>query len=102
MSEPLTLVAYLRAKAGREEELGQRLRTLIEPTRRESGCLNYDLHCSHDEPGTWMLYENWRSRADLDLHFGMPYLQDFAGCLEDLLASDMELQYFRQVSEQAA
>jgi len=35
MSEPLTLIAFLRAKPGAEEELGRRLSALVEPTRRE-------------------------------------------------------------------
>ena len=38
MSEPLTLIAFLRAKPGAEEELGRRLSALVEPTRRARRC----------------------------------------------------------------
>jgi quinol monooxygenase YgiN len=45
---------------------------LVAPTRAESGCINYDLHRSNDDPSVWMLYENWRSPDDLEQHFKRP------------------------------
>ena len=75
MSTNLTLVAFLRARTGQSEELGRRLNALVEPTRTEAGCINYDLHRSNEDEAVWMLYENWRSAADLDAHFEMPYLE---------------------------
>ncbi len=67
----LTLVAFLRAKPGRGDELGRRLLALSEPARADAGNINYDLHRSDDDADTWMLYENWSTAADLDAHFAM-------------------------------
>lgn len=44
MPRELTLVAFLRAKPRQSEELSRRLNALVEPTRAEAGCINYDLH----------------------------------------------------------
>lgn len=98
MEKPLTLVAFIRAKAGMEEELGQRLQALVAPTREEPGCIHYELHRSSEDPAQWMLYENWRSRRDLDLHFETPYLRDFLERAEGLLAEEMDLRFFSPVS----
>lgn len=94
MDKPLTLVAFIRAKPGAEEELGKRLRALVEPTHQEPGCVNYDLHRSNDDPALWMLFENWRSQRDLDLHFETPYLKDFLTRADEVLGEDMDLRYF--------
>lgn len=102
MANQLTLVATLRAKAGHEDELGRRLQALVEPTRGEPGCLNYDLHRSNDDAAAWMLYENWRAREDLDAHFEMPYLRALLKDLPDLLAEEMDLRYFTMASNFAA
>ncbi|MDX2266219.1 MAG: putative quinol monooxygenase [Hyphomicrobiales bacterium] len=102
MSEPLTLVAIITAKPGQEEELGRRLSALVAPTRLEPGCLNYDLHRSSDDPAVFMLYENWRSKADLDAHFEMPYLKDFLARMDEVLATDMDIRFFARMSGEPA
>lgn len=93
MSAPLYLIAILRAKAGAEAELGRRLGELIAPTRKEAGNLRYELHQSNDNAGTWILYETWRSRADLDLHFKEPLIAAMLKDFPKLLRQDMELHF---------
>ena len=77
MSDPLIVVARVRAKAGQEARLRHELQGLLSPTRAEAGCLRYDLHESKTEPGWFLLYEIWKSEADLDAHFQTPYLKAF-------------------------
>jgi len=64
----LTVVARIKAKSGKEEEVKKELKALIEPTRSEPGCINYDLHEAADEPSLFMFYENWKTKDDLDRH----------------------------------
>lgn len=101
MSDQLTLIAFLRARPGVEDELGRRLSALVEPTRREPGCVAYQLHRSNSDAGLWVLYENWRSQADLDLHFQEPYLGDLLADLPGLLRQEMELHYMHKVGGSA-
>lgn len=101
-TQPLTIVAILRARAGREEELGRRLAELVDPTRTEPGCLNYDLHRADADPAVWVLHENWRSDADLDLHFATPALVRLLGDLDQLIEGELQLHRLRMVSTRAA
>ncbi|QPC41746.1 antibiotic biosynthesis monooxygenase [Kaustia mangrovi] len=101
MSEQVTLVAHIKAKAGQEEELGRRLTALVEPTRAEPGCINYDLHRLNDDGSVWMLYENWVSKAALDAHFKMPYLEAFIASKDELLAEDMDIKLYSMASSPA-
>lgn len=75
--KPLTVVAKLKAKEGCEERLGEMLQGLVEPTRAEKGCINYDLHRSHEEPGLFIFYENWESRPLWEDHMKSPHLVAF-------------------------
>ena len=97
MPNQLALIAFLRARAGVEEELGRRLNALVKPTHQEPGCIDYQLHRSNTDAGLWILYENWRSQADLDLHFQTPYLKDFLEGVPRLLRQDIELHYMHKV-----
>jgi len=54
MSEPLTIVARVRAKLGQEARLLQELERLPAPTRAEAGCLSYDLHQSQSDPALFL------------------------------------------------
>lgn len=89
----LTLIARLTAKPDQAETLGEALRGLVQPTLTEAGAMEYRLHRDNDDPSVWILYETWRSRADLDAHFGQPYTKAVLDQFPDLLARDMELTF---------
>ena len=101
MDERVTVLARVRARAGREAEVRRLLRALVAPSRAEAACLNYDLHQSADDPTEFMFYENWTSRAALDAHLEMPYLDDFDARAADLLAAPVEITFWRMISETA-
>lgn len=69
----VTLIVVLRAKEGQEALLEAEVRALIAPTRREDGCLTYDLHGSTELPGTFLLHEAWASREHHRLHTKTPH-----------------------------
>jgi quinol monooxygenase YgiN len=82
----VTAVAIAKAKPGREDELGRRMADLVAPTLAEPGCINYDLHRSNGDPGTWMFYENWRTQADLDAHMKTAHFTGFFARADEVLA----------------
>lgn len=89
MSEgKVTVVATFKAKEGMEEATAEAIQAIVEPIRAEAGCIDYDLHRSAENPGVFMLYENWTSKADLDEHLAMPYLKDFLGRADGPFGSD--------------
>ncbi len=66
--EAVTLIVILRAREGQESLLEAELRALVAPTRREDGCLTYELHRGADVPGALLLHEVWASREHHKLH----------------------------------
>ena len=87
----LTVVAEIVAKPGKEEEVRMHLLGFVEPTRKEEGCVQYDLHVSNDEPGRFIFYENWTSEEALDKHSASAHIQAFRAISGDLLAQPTRL-----------
>jgi len=93
----VTVLAIIKAKPGMEVRVEQALKDLIEPTREEFGCINYDLHVLMDQPGEFMFYENWQSKEDLDDHLNRPHLQNFLAQAEEILAEPVSISLFRKI-----
>ena len=91
MSTKVTVVARMQAKPGREERLQQDLLHLVAETRKEEGCLNYDLHQSSDDPTKFLFYENWTSEAHLERHAQSAHIQAFRARAGEMLASPTEI-----------
>lgn len=97
----VTNIAFIRAKSGRGDDLGDRLMELVEPSRDEAGCINYDLHRSETDPDLWCVYENWCSAEDLARHFELPHMKAFAADVPNLVDGDLDLRRFHMVSTPA-
>lgn len=83
----LTLVVMLRAKESQELLLEAELRALIHPTRKEDGCLRYDLYKSAESANAFLLLEVWASREHHRLHTQTPHFLRWDARKDALLAS---------------
>jgi quinol monooxygenase YgiN len=97
----LTNLAFFRAQLGQTQALGIALAALVDPTRAETECLNYDLHQSLDDADVWFVYENWRSADGLHAHMQAPHLQAFLKAAPDLVAGDIDLRRFSMITTPA-
>ena len=95
--EAVTLVVILRAKEGQQGLLEAELRALIGPTRREEGCLTYDLHHAIDTPGTFLLHEIWSTRDHHRLHMKTPHFLRWDARKDALLAT-REVSFWQQLA----
>ena len=94
----LTVVAVMRAKAGREEDLRAALEELIEPTQKEDGYHTYALHRGAEDPSLFIFYENWTSAEHLDAHLANQHLQDFLPKIPELIEGELVINRVRRVA----
>jgi len=87
----VTVLARINAKPGMADTVKQEIMALVVPTRREPGCINYDLHQSCNDHCLFMLYENWKSLKALEEHLEMPYLKAFKEKANQLLATPLDI-----------
>jgi quinol monooxygenase YgiN len=95
----LTLIALLIARPDKIEATKQFLLELVEKTRRESGCVEYHLHQTENNPAEFTFYESWTKRAEWDLHMTRPYVQEIARRSEELLAVNPQIKLLTMVSK---
>ena len=84
----ITVTAVQRVKPGREEELGALMRGLkADIEANEEGCLRFDYVQATGDPGTRLVYEQYRDAVAFEYHKSTQYLQDFIpsllGCLQE-------------------
>ncbi|WP_312739486.1 putative quinol monooxygenase [Cedecea neteri] len=91
VTETLTIIAMLKAKAGQQDNLKAALKALVAPSRLEPGCLDYTLFQLQQEPDTFYVRESWRGQQALDLHNSLPHFQAFVKQMDALLAEPLKL-----------
>jgi quinol monooxygenase YgiN len=99
MTGKVTVIAYHRAKPGKEQALREALLAVCAPTRSEKGCLNYDLHVSPDDPSVLVFHENWLSKEDLDTHLASAHIDAFRAVAPDLLAEPPDITLWTEVKD---
>jgi quinol monooxygenase YgiN len=98
MAPLLTVVAEIQAKPGKEDALRRAVLALIEPTRKEDGCVQYDLHVHTSDPSRFVFYENWTSQAHLDRHAESPHIQEFRIAIADLVAAPPHIETYLRIA----
>lgn len=86
-------MGFAYAKPERAAELRDLLLSFVAPTRTEEGALEYHFHEDKDSPGTFVFYEVWRTKADLDRHLALPHLQDFWARRMEYLQRDLDIRW---------
>ena len=91
------VVARVVARLGKEDELRTLLRGLIEPTRRELGCVTYELLQNTADPTDFTFVEEWSSGADLDVHLQSAHLRNARSRLPELTVADPDIRRYTVV-----
>lgn len=96
--EKVHVIAMFVAAAGKEQELEQLLGSLIEPTRKEVGCIRYDLlRGIPGESGDFVFVEEWESAETLDAHSQSAHLREVGPKIGPLLGAPANIARYRQI-----
>ncbi|MBY5922601.1 putative quinol monooxygenase [Ferrimonas balearica] len=82
----LTIVANIIAHPESAELVKTELLKLIEATRAEAGCVQYDLHQDNDNPAHFLFFENWQSRALWRDHMASEHIKAYLEATEGAVA----------------
>lgn len=97
-SGPLYVLATFRALGGKSAELKEVLCTLIEPTRRETGCIRYDLWQNEADGHEMTFVEEWESEQALVDHLQTSHIRDARSRYTSLVEGDVDLRKCRLVT----
>lgn len=90
---PITVVARIKAAQDSVETVKNELCRMVEPTRKENGCLEYRLHQDNGDPSVFFFYEMWENTAALERHKETDHYRHYAatvfGLLEDRIVNKL-------------
>lgn len=91
----LTVIANIKAHTDKIELVKTELRKLIDVTRVEKGCINYDLHQDNENLAHFLFYENWETRDLWQTHMNNQHLADYLaateGAVEEFTLNEMTM-----------
>ncbi len=71
----MKVVLRLTAKPDKVQELKSVLVELVAPTRKEPGCLSYEIFQNNTDPCDFAFIEEWRDAAAIDAHWASAHVQ---------------------------
>jgi len=95
--DTLRVIAKVKARPGKVNELLSILSSLVEPTRKEPGCISYKLLQNNEDPTDFALIEEWQSTPALQSHFATKHFKDALLKLPNLVAAEPDIQRYHLV-----
>ncbi len=81
----LIVVATVVAKKEFVEIVKSELLKLVPPTRKEAGCIEYQLHQDNEDPAVFVFYETWSSPASLENHMNSDHFKNYVNAVGNLI-----------------
>ncbi|MBD2480652.1 putative quinol monooxygenase [Planktothrix sp. FACHB-1365] len=97
MTQPLQVIAHVVALPDKIEALKAVLLALVEPTRQESGCLQYDLLQNQQDLTDFTFVEQWETLEHLQNHLASVHLQKALTQIEGLVASPPDIRRYDKI-----
>lgn len=98
--DDLFIILFIfKFKEGYRERLLKRFEEHVTETRKEPGCILFDLYTVEGSEDTLAVYEHWRNESAVwDIHFKQPYSEITGVLMHEAVVGEME-QYMNFVKE---
>ena len=93
-NKTIRVVARIVARPEKTAELRAVLIDLVEPTRREKGCISYQLHQNLANACDFVCVEEWESGSAIEAHMKTPHVQQAFAKAGPLLASAPDISSY--------
>lgn len=93
----IRVVARIQAREEKTEDVSRLLTGLIEPTRREPGCVSYELLENREDPTDFTFVEEWTDADAFARHFETAHIRNALPQLKDLTAADPDIRTYRVI-----
>jgi quinol monooxygenase YgiN len=93
-TKTVKVVARITARPDTIEDLSSLLLHLVEESRKENGCISYQLLQNKTDPKDFTVVEEWESDSAIDNHFTTPHMQDALPRAASLLAREPEISRY--------
>lgn len=82
MDKRLPIIVKFTVKEEKLDFMISELQKILEPTRKEEGCILYELHQDLSNPNILMFYEIWETTAHWKAHDEQDHIVVFKKCTQ--------------------
>ncbi len=90
--KPFTLLVGIQTKEGAGNRFEAAFAKAARETHKEKGNLAYELNRDAKDPSQYVVYERWKSLADLETHLQTPYIKALLAELPEVTTGAPKLQ----------
>lgn len=92
--KPFTMLVIVTVKEGQGKALEDLMKPCIAATRKEKGCIAYDLNRDPKEVTKYHVYERWQSVAALEHHMQTEHIKTLLSKIGDVIAGPPEVKFY--------
>jgi quinol monooxygenase YgiN len=93
----IKVVAREKLKSGAKDAALEIFREMIELTRKEKGCVAYNLHEALDNPDVLAMIEIWESKEALDAHMNSEHFKRLIPKVGAYIAEPSQIEVFKEI-----
>jgi quinol monooxygenase YgiN len=93
-AKPFALFVTIKAKSGKEKDLEAAFAPCIAATKKEPGCLAYELNRDPDQPSTYVMFEKFKNVAALATHLKAEHTTKLLKALEPLTEGRIQAKVY--------
>jgi quinol monooxygenase YgiN len=93
-AQTFVLLVPIKAKAGMGKALEEAFAPCVAASRKEAGCLAYDLVRDPDDPTAYLVYEKFKGVAALDDHLKQGHTVKLLKALEPILDGEIKSKVY--------
>ncbi len=97
--EKIVLIARVKVKADKIEELKTAALAIVADSRNEEGNINYDIHQSIEDETIFFWHETWVNKAAIDKHFATPFFGEFFKIVEGVVDEPPQINLTRKITD---
>jgi quinol monooxygenase YgiN len=101
-NENIVLIARLKVKKDSVEQAKEAALAIVEDSRAENGCLNYDFHQAIEDETVFIWHETWENKAAIEAHGASKHFDAFSRRIKDLIDEPLQITLAKMVSEKAS
>ena len=94
---PIHTFVRFEPQPGKEQQLREELKLLLEPTRAEPGCIRIHLYEALRDPVVFYVHSEWVDEAAFDAHPKLPHMVRFLGLAGGLTMHPVKGTRTRQI-----
>jgi quinol monooxygenase YgiN len=81
------VIAELTIAPGKRDQVVEHARAAIAETKKEEGCIGYDLYENPHDPSRMVFVERWRDRDALNAHARAPHFKVWREATKDCFSA---------------